>query len=70
VIAGAIISNARQRAGPRGVEPVVEDLYWPFLFAAACLTCLGVVFLRERGELWLESAGAVVAIWVVWSIVS
>lgn len=69
-IATAIIDDARRRAGPLGVEPIAEDFYWPFLFAGGCLICLGVLFLRERGELWLESAGAVLAIWIVWSFVS
>jgi Ca-activated chloride channel family protein len=69
-IATTIIDSARRRAGPRGVEPIAEDLYWPFLFAGACLIGLGVLFLRERGELWLESAGAGLALWILWSIVS
>lgn len=69
-IAAAIIDGARRAAGSIGIEPAVQDLYWPFLVVGGGLVALGVLFLRERAELWLGSAGAVLAIWAVWSLIA
>lgn len=69
-IATAIVDSARRGAGTVGVEPAAQDLYWPFLLVGGCLVGLGVLFLRERAELWLASAGAIVAVWAIWSIIA
>lgn len=57
-IANRIIDAARRRAGTRSAEATTEDLYWRCLVAAACFLGLGVLFLQERAELWLQAAGA------------
>jgi len=65
-IANRIIDAARKRAGSRGLEASNEELYWRFLLAAAVLMVVGLVFLQERVELWLQAAGAGVALTLVW----
>ncbi len=45
-----------------------EELYWRLLFAAAVFVALGMVFLQERVELWLQAAGAGVALAVLWTL--
>ncbi len=57
-IASTIIDMTRRRAGTRGVEETTLDLYWFALAAAAICLALGVLFLRERSELWLQLAGS------------
>jgi hypothetical protein len=67
-IANRIIDAARRRAGSRGLQEEHEDLYWRCLAAAAALLCAGTLFLQERVELWLQSAGAAAALAVVWML--
>ena len=45
-----------------------EELYWHFLLLAAGLMCVGLLFLQERVELWLQAAGAGVALALVWTL--
>jgi Ca-activated chloride channel family protein len=68
-VASAIIDAARRHAGPRNLEASFQELYWECLFAAACLVGLGLLFLRDRGELWLQVLGAGVALFVFWTAV-
>ena len=56
-ISNLIVDAARRRAGTRGAEAATEELYWRLLLAAAIFIGLGVVFLQERSELWLQAAG-------------
>ena len=67
-IANRIIDAARRRAGSRGLEVANEELYWRFLLAAAGFMCVGLLFLQERIELWLQAAGAAVALTLVWTL--
>jgi hypothetical protein len=67
-IANRIIDAARRRAGSRGLEVANEELYWRFLLAAAALMGAGLLFLQERVELWLQAAGAGVALALVWTL--
>jgi len=67
-IANRIINAARRRAGSAGMESTTRDLYWQFLFAAACLIALGVVFMQERAELWLFTVGTGAALFIVWTV--
>ena len=67
-ISNRIIDSARRRAGSRGLEVANEELYWRFLLAAAALMCVGLLFLQERVELWLQAAGAAVALMLVWAL--
>jgi hypothetical protein len=67
-IANRIITAARRRGGSAGLESTTRDLYWPFLFAGACLVAAGVVFMQERSELWLFTVGTGAALFVVWTV--
>jgi Ca-activated chloride channel family protein len=67
-IANRIIDASRRRAGSRGLEVANEELYWRFLLAAAVFMGLGLVFLQERAELWLQAAGTGVALAIVWTL--
>jgi len=65
-IANRIIDAARKRAGSRGLQEESDELYWRCLVVAAALLCVGVLFLQERVELWLQTAGAGAALAIVW----
>jgi len=67
-IANRIIDATRRRAGSRGLEVANEELYWRCLLAAAGFMCLGLLFLQERIELWLQAAGAGAALAFVWTL--
>src|SRR5213594_3440373 len=64
-IANRVIDAARKRAGSRGLEVASEELYWRCLAAAAILMGLGLFFLQERIELWLQAASAGAALFFV-----
>ncbi len=57
-IANAIIDAGKRIAPSLGAVQEAEELYWYFLCGAAGLAGLGLFFLRERGDLWLQMAGA------------
>jgi Ca-activated chloride channel family protein len=67
-ISNKIIDAARRRAGSRGLQLESEELYWRCLAAAAILMFIGLLFLQERVELWLQAAGAGVALALVWTL--
>ncbi len=67
-ISNRIIDAARKRAGSRGLEVANEELYWRFLLAAALFMGVGLLFLQEKAELWLQAAGAAVALTLVWTL--
>lgn len=61
-----ILADARQFARRTGREETVEELYWPLLAAAAGWVGLGVLFIRERTQLWWQLAaglGLFAALW-------
>ena len=57
-IANQIIDAARRRSVAVAPEPAMEPMYWPFLLAAACAVVTGLLFLRDRSELWIQALGA------------
>jgi Ca-activated chloride channel family protein len=59
-IANAIVDYGKRIAPTVGVTEEVEELYWRFLSLAALVGAVGLVFLRERTELWLLFAAAAV----------
>jgi len=61
-IANRIIDAGRRMARPRHVEGEPTELYWRLLVAALGLASIGLVFLRERVELWMQLAGGVAAL--------
>src|SRR5438045_7885810 len=67
-IANRIIDAARRRAGSRGLQVDNEELYWRLLRAAAGLIAVRLVFLQERAALWLQPAGARVALAGLWTL--
>jgi Ca-activated chloride channel family protein len=67
-VASTIIDAVRRRAGARGLESIAEELYWPSLMAAACLVCLGVLFVRDRTESWLLVVGSSASLLAVWML--
>lgn len=65
-IANAIVDAARRRSPGRPLEEVREELYWPFLLLAAGVAGLGMLWLRDRAELWLGigvAAATAVTLW-------
>ena len=67
-IANQIVDLTRRRAGSIGIERRADELYWPFLAAAAGFICLGVLSRRERTELWMQAAGAAIILEIVASL--
>ncbi len=67
-IANAIIDAGRRLAPSLGAGEESEELYWRFLAAAAIFPFIGLLFLRDRAELWLQTVGAIVILVVVFSI--
>ncbi len=64
-IANRIVDAARRRAPSKGAEGI-QELYWQCLLVAAVFLGLGIIALRDRGELWLQTAGAASALALVW----
>ena len=67
-IANAIIDAGKRLAPTLGAQEASEDLSWRFLAAAAFFPFIGVLFLRDRSELWLQTAGTIIAIAIVFAI--
>jgi Ca-activated chloride channel family protein len=68
-IASTIINAARQRAGSRGVEERTDELYWRFLVVAAGFLLVGILFVRDRAELWIQIVGAAIILFIVSNVV-
>jgi hypothetical protein len=58
-IANSIIDAGKRLAPTLGVIEEAEELYWYFLTFATALVGLGLLFIRERAQLWLQLAAAV-----------
>ena len=68
-IANLIIDAGRRQAPTTTAEGQVQELYWRFLAAGLGLAVFGTVFLRERAELGLQLAAAVLTAVVLSSII-
>lgn len=68
-IANAIIDAAKRRAPAIGVTEQAEELYWRFLVLAAAIATFGLLFLRERSELWLQLVGGAIVLVVLSTII-
>ncbi|MGH9257729.1 MAG: VWA domain-containing protein [Vicinamibacterales bacterium] len=64
-VAAKIISSIRRRIPASQVDESTEELYWPLLFAAAVVLCLGTFTVRRRTELWWLAGGALLALLVL-----
>ncbi|MSO30894.1 MAG: VWA domain-containing protein [Acidobacteria bacterium] len=58
-IASAIVESARRLAPDSAKVEKAEELYWNALWCAGCVLLAGLLFLRDRGDLWLQLVGAV-----------
>jgi Ca-activated chloride channel family protein len=67
-IANAIIDAGKKMAPALGTSEASEDLSWRFLAAAAFLPMFGVLFLRDRSELWVQALGTIAVLIVVFSL--
>jgi Ca-activated chloride channel family protein len=65
-IANTIIDFGKRRSPSLSVSAAGEPLYWYFLLYASLFVALGLVFLRERADLWIQliGVGAVLAVLV------
>ena len=57
-IANAIVEAGKKMAPSLGAVEESEDLYWRFLVIAAIFPFIGLPFLRDRPELWIQAVGA------------
>ncbi|MQA30478.1 MAG: VWA domain-containing protein, partial [Luteitalea sp.] len=67
-IANAIIDSGRKMAPSLGAAEQAEDLYWRFIVLAGLVPFVGLLFLRDRAELWIQAIGAVIVLVVVSAI--
>ena len=67
-LANRIVEAARRRSGPASQEPQLQEVYWPFLIAAAGVMMAGLLFLRERTELVLQLTGGAIAVWLMFAL--
>jgi Ca-activated chloride channel family protein len=56
-LANRVIDSARRRAESSRSEPIMRDIYWPFLVAAAIAALAGCLFVRDRTALCLQLLG-------------
>lgn len=61
-IANAIIDFGKRRSPSLSVTASAEPLYWYFLTYAALFVIGGLVFLRERADLWIQLTGVALAL--------
>jgi Ca-activated chloride channel family protein len=67
-IANSIIDAGKRLAPTLGITEAAEELYWYFLGFAAVLVALGLCFVRDRTDSWLQLAAAVVLLVTLSSI--
>ena len=67
-IANAIIDAGRKRAPSLGAVEHAEDLYWRFIVLAGLFPLIGLLFLRDRSEMWLQAVGATAVLIIVSAI--
>ncbi len=61
-IANRIIDVGRRMSRPKAGEGEPVELYWRLLVVAVALSSFGLLFLRERIELWMQLAGGALAL--------
>lgn len=57
-VANRLIDAARRRAASTRTEPVLQDVYWQFLAAAAACALAAGLFLRDRTDLVIQAVAA------------
>ncbi len=61
-IANAIVDAGKRLAPSLDVTADVRELYWYFIASAAAAAALGLLFLRDRAELWVQLVGSVLVL--------
>lgn len=69
-VANTIIDAGRRLAPARVDTGRAEALYWRFLVAGAGLAAFGLLFVRERTELWMLVVGATASALALWRTLS
>ena len=69
-LANRLIDAARRRSTASQSEPVLQDVYWQFLLAAAICAIAAAFFLRDRTALWIEAAAAALTLALVAAMLS
>ena len=69
-IANVIVDAGKRMAPSLGVTEEAEELYWPFLAMAGLFAGAGLLFLRERSELWIQLTGATLVLFWLGTILS
>jgi Ca-activated chloride channel family protein len=69
-IANAIVDAGRKMAPSLGAIQESEDLYWRFLVLAGIFPVIGLLFLRDRSELWIEAVGVAAVMAGVFTILA
>jgi Ca-activated chloride channel homolog len=59
-IANSIIDAGKRLAPTLGVTEQAEELYWYFLSFSAGFAVFGLLFIRERAQLWIQLAASVI----------
>jgi Ca-activated chloride channel homolog len=59
-IANSIIDAGKRLAPTLGVTEEAEELYWYFLTFSGAFLAAGLLFIRERAQLWIQLVAAVV----------
>jgi Ca-activated chloride channel family protein len=59
-LANRLIDAARRRAATAKTEAEMQDVYWPFLAAAALAAFAGCLWVRDRAAVALQLAGVIV----------
>ena len=67
-IANAIVDAGKRMAPSLGATEEAEELYWYFLSVAAAFVGVGLLFLRDRGDLWIQVVGATLVLVGVFNI--
>lgn len=69
-IANTIVDAGKKMAPSLGAIEESEELYWRFLVVAAIFPFVGLLFLRDRSELWIEAVGAAAVLVGVFAILA
>ena len=69
-IANSLVDAGRRMAPSLGAVEEAEELYWRFIAAAAFFPLLGLFFIRDRPELWIQAIGTIAATVTVFALLS